>query len=181
MRQSIKKTVYATTMTLAALGLTVAPAGASSSSAGTSTGSCNDVMAVNVSPLAPLPQCAVNILTATLTLDNKPAGSTAVASVATVTIPAGTLFFNPAGTFMDSLCTIPGPVSATLKVTGAGACTGGPGAASYGREGEVGLVTGSCGGHTWVFEGAQQPCFPDGPFPDPCAVVDEWVGTYQQI
>lgn len=179
MRRSITKTLYTTTMTLAALGLAVAPASASSSSAGTSTGLFNDFMAENVSPLDPLPQCAVNKQTATLTLNNTPAGGSAVASVATVTIPAGKLFFNPAGTFTDGSCTIPGLVAATLTVTGAGACT--RGTAQYGREGEVGLVTGSCGGHTWVFEGAQQPCFPDGPFPDPCAVVDEWIGTYQQI
>lgn len=179
MKRSIKKTLYAATLTLTGVGLAVVPANASSSSAGTSEGGFNEYDQVDYSAAPPLPLCIGNASEAILTLDNVDA-ITGAATTATIKIAAGQLFFNPVGTFTDSSCTIPGLAPATLQVSGAVTCAGEPGSASYGREGELGLVTGSCGDHTWVFEGSQQPCFPGAPF-DPCAIGSEWVGTYEQI
>lgn len=191
MNRSISKALYTATMTLTAISLAAAPASAASPAAGTSLGSFNDFEAQNVSPFDPLPQCAVNTKDAILTLDNTAiAGALAgggPTTTAIITIPLETLYFNPAGTFQDAGCTVPayGPtgLSASIVVkegssTGTTLCSG---TAQYGRAGEVGLVTASCGPYMLVFDGAQQPCFPETPF-DPCAApLKEWVGTYGQV
>lgn len=134
-----------------------------------------------------MPLCIGNATDAVLTLENTGSLAGGTNPTAIITIPAGNLFFNPVGTFTDATCTVPafGPTGApaTIEVR-SGSTTLCTGAAQYGREGEVGLVTGTCTGggvtYTLVFDGAQQPCFPGAPF-DPCALAPEWVGTYEQI
>lgn len=191
MKLTIRTTLSAVALGLSALGLAAAPAIAAPA-AGTTTGYFNAYGTVDVSPLAPLPLCVKNTEPAILTLNNvgvlgSLAGAADANTTATITIPAETLFYNPAGTFTDATCTVPafGPtgVSGAMVVTsGAGSTDlcGGTGTAQYGRASEVGLVLGSCAGSTIVFDGAQQPCFPGAPF-DPCALVPEWVGTYEQL
>jgi hypothetical protein len=177
MKRPIRRALFGATVALSVFGLAAAPAGALE--VGTSAGGFNQFATADVSPLAPLPLCLQNTDAAVLTINNTPvvgAGST----TATITIAAGALHFNPGGTFTDSSCLVPGLVPATLTITGAVGCSG---SAQYGRvAAQAGLtVSGSCGGQTWVFEASQQPCFPDFPLPDPCAVVGEWVGVYQAI
>lgn len=191
MNRGIKRIFCTAPVVLAALGLAVGPAGAASPAAGTSLGEFNDFQATNVSPLAPLPQCAVNDQAATLTLGNVAAvgtmaGATGPNTTATIKIPRRTMYFNPVGTFQDAMCSVPafGPTGLSASITvKVGATTLCSGTAQYGRAGEVGLVLATCGAYTLVFEGAQQPCFPDAPFPvDPCDPPSrEWIGTWEQV
>jgi hypothetical protein len=194
---------WAAGLALAVLGLAAMPAGAVETGAGiTPSGFFNAYNQKDDSPLAPLPLCIENTQTAVLTLNNTgtftagPGNIFEGDTVATVSIASGHLFFNPEGTFTDGTCTVPafGPTGelasiSISKVSGTGtvSCSGN---GTYGRDGEVGLVTfnGACtvNGVTTSpvlteFNGLEQPCFPDGPPPeDPCAIVPEWVGTYTQ-
>lgn len=191
MKRRIRATLCGAALAFSALGLAAPPAIAAPA-AGTSTGFFNAYDTVDVSPLAPLPLCVMNTSPAVLTLNNVAllgnlAGAADANTTATITMAAGTLFYNPAGTFTDASCTVPaiGPTGApaSMKVTSGTSSTdlcGGSGTATYGRASEVGLVLGSCAGSTIVFDGAQQPCLTGAPF-DPCVLVGEWIGTYEQI
>jgi len=120
-----------------------------------------------------------------------PFNSAAAAVPTTTTFTSTTDFwFGPAGTFSNSLCTIPTdapvlgtPITGTIGVTGAGGCTGATGAASYRRVNsnyEIHSTGGTCG--ALVHTGSQQPCAPVGP--DTCGpdgpTATEFAGSYVQ-
>lgn len=176
MRSSIKQALVMSVLAISGSVSGINPAGASSPSVGTSEGSFNDYGQADVGLAGP--QCIENTTDAVLTIENTEVSGSLGDTTATVTIAAGDLHFNPAGTFIDDQCLIPGPVPAMLTVGGCSPAV----TASYGREGEAAEVisTNSCMGHVWEFEASQQPCVPGAPF-DPCPITGEWVGTYQAI
>lgn len=169
--------------------------------AGVSTGSTN----ISVSNAVGVPLCA-QARSAAITLDNTGTfmAQTAVyEGTSTATYTASTSFwFNPAGTFSDSLCSVPYLVPGSLTVTGSNgtssvSCSG---SAVYTRQAAnayvittagmanscsvtVGATTTPALSAILTFAGNQDPCF-DGfplPLPDPCGVAPELVGVYAQV
>lgn len=180
----------------ASLLVSMSPASAEPA-AGVSTGSTN----VSVSNAIGVPLCA-EARSTVITLNNTGTfmAQTAVyQGTSTATFTASTSYwFNPEGTFSDSLCVTPYIVPGTLTVSG-GSGTNGvscSGQAGYTRQAANGYAITTAGkantctvngvtalSSILTFAGNQDPCFSDFPLPlpDPCGVAPELVGVYAEV
>lgn len=194
--KNVRATMAMGAAVAASLLVSMSPASAEPA-AGISTGSTN----VNVSEAIGVPLCAQATSTV-ITLNNTGTfmAQTAVyQGASTATFTASTSYwFNPEGTFSDSLCSTPYVVPGTLTVSG-GTSTNGvscTGQAGYTRQAANGYVITTAGktntckvdgvtalSSVLTFAGNQDPCLSDFPLPlpDPCGVAPEMAGVYAEV